>query len=165
MGVGRRHGGGDIGFRLRDGVLDQRERTGRWQMGWGLEAERNRADHGQVGGEAGPGPREQQTGHPGAYTPHCPVPMAVRWLDEMTLHAIEIIGRIGRWLTVLSCAGRRMNFCGQSVDRLGENSSNGMEAITLAPPTQRLSRGLIESRVKACAPLPSLSRVNSSLRG
>ncbi|HEY2952441.1 MAG TPA: HDOD domain-containing protein [Verrucomicrobiae bacterium] len=40
-----------------------------------------------------------------------------------------------------------------------------MQAITLAPPTQRLSRELIESRVKACAPLPSLSRVNSSLRG
>ena len=40
-----------------------------------------------------------------------------------------------------------------------------MEAIALTPPTQRLNRELIESRVKACAPLPSLSRVNTSLCG
>src|ERR1041385_371276 len=51
-----------------------------------------------------------------------------------------------------------------SID-LGRFRAKNMEAITLAPPTQRLSRELIESRVKACRPLPSLSRVSSSLRG
>jgi hypothetical protein len=71
----------------------QGRQTGGWHTGWRLKAKRGRADHREVGGQAGDGQGEQPARDPSAHGTPWLAPAAFQWFDRMTLHTMEFIDR------------------------------------------------------------------------